>query len=403
MKSALDIFFTVMMISMQGIALGNAFPAAIQGQVALDTPEPGVDGGWRFNVTTSIEGVCSLRASSDLKTWRTVDFGAVLSQSVKLADSSSDELQHRFYQARIDPEAAVVLTNYNGWSNSIVMANGVVEAIIVPAIGRVMQFRFLGDEEGPFWENAQLFGRTPTANSWDTPGSFGGDKTWPAPQSLWNWPPPRAFDSLPAEAAITNGIVWLTTPVDTRFGLRAVRRIELQPGEPVMRITTAYEKMATASFTTNRVSVWVITQLKNPERVFMPIPQDSVFQSGYINLGSGLPSNWLATNNLISFTRSSSSSHKVGNDTGTLLWVGTNLCLRMDSPRVAGVPKHGYPDGGCSAQIYTNPNPAAYVELEVLGPVLNLELGQRMERAVIYTLSRRASGDPFEEADALLD
>jgi hypothetical protein len=359
-------------------------------------------GEWRLQVSNPLEGVCSLQASDDLQSWQTVDFTTVQSQLVWLTDADTAKRSHRFYRARIDQAATVSMTNYHGWSNSIVLANGLVEAIIVPAIGRVMQFRFASDEDGPFWENASMFGRAPTANSWDTPGSFGGDKTWPAPQSLWNWPPPRAFDSLPAEAAVTNGTVWLTSPVDARLGLRARRRIELQPGDPVMRITTTYEKMAAANYPTNRVSVWIITQLKEGERVFMPRPPDSIFANGFINLGGSLPPNWVASDRLISFTRNPAASHKVGNDAGSLLWVGTNLCLRIDSPRVPGVPRQGYPDGGCSVEIYTNPNPAAYIELEVLGPIQSLELGEQTERTAIYTLFRRGTADVWTEAEVLL-
>ena len=46
-------------------------------------------------------------------------------------------------------------------------------------------------------------------------GNFGGDKTWPAPQSDWPkltprpWPPPVAFDSLPVQATVDGFVVKL--------------------------------------------------------------------------------------------------------------------------------------------------------------------------------------------------
>src|ERR1041384_218159 len=98
----------------------------------------------------------------------------------------------------LGPVGFLVHTNYHGWTNSILVSNGRVEAVIVPAIGRVMQFRFAGEEDGPFWENSAMTGKAPdpAATEW---GNFGGDKTWPAPQSDWPkttpraWPPPVAF------------------------------------------------------------------------------------------------------------------------------------------------------------------------------------------------------------------
>lgn len=121
--------------------------------------------------------------------------------------------------------AEVGVTNYHGWADCLVVSNGKVEAVIVPAIGRVMQFRFAGESEGPFWENRQLDGTPPDANSSEW-GNFGGDKSWPAPQAEWGkitgrgWPPPAAFDSQPVKAGVRDGQVILSSPVDRHFGIR---------------------------------------------------------------------------------------------------------------------------------------------------------------------------------------
>ena len=48
-------------------------------------------------------------------------------------------------------------TNYHGWADSFALNNGRVEAVVVPAVGRVMQFQLVG-EEGVFWENRALDG-----------------------------------------------------------------------------------------------------------------------------------------------------------------------------------------------------------------------------------------------------
>src|SRR5262245_43962467 len=88
-------------------------------------------------------------------------------------------------------EASVTIarTNYHGWPEAYVMSNGKVTAVVVPAIGRVMQFGFAG-EEGVFWENRALDGRLAdgqllvwAAKDWV---NFGGDKTWPAPEADWS-------------------------------------------------------------------------------------------------------------------------------------------------------------------------------------------------------------------------
>jgi hypothetical protein len=57
-----------------------------------------------------------------------------------------------------------------------------------------------------------------------------------------------------------------------------------------------------------------------------------------------------------------------------------------------------YPDGGCVTQIYTNPNPLQYVELETLGPLATLSAGDQVERTTVYRLMPRTTADPDAEA-----
>ena len=102
----------------------------------------------------------------------------------------------------------VTRVDYRGWSGCVLLSNGLVEAVVVPAVGRIMQFRFAGAPDGPFWENASLDGgrlHAPATSDW---ANFGGDKAFPAPQSDWprlirrSWPPPAGFDGLPMHAPI---------------------------------------------------------------------------------------------------------------------------------------------------------------------------------------------------------
>jgi hypothetical protein len=98
---------------------------------------------------------------------------------------------------------------------------------------------------------------------------------------------------------------------------------------------------------------------------------------------------------LLSLTRDPKEPHKIGLDAGVLLWVGEKTMLRIDSARVA---KSEYPDGSCSTEIYTNPDPLPYVELETLGPLVSMRTGTRIERSNTYTLLRRTMRTA--EADA---
>jgi hypothetical protein len=296
---------------------------------------------------------------------------------------------------------SITRTKFHNWSDSIIMSNGKVEAVIVPAIGRVMQFKFVGDDDGPLWNNRKLEGKAPNpkARKWR---NFGGDKSWPSPQADWSnitaraWPPPPAFDSMPAQATVEQGIVTLISPVDPFYGIRTIRQMMLVPGEPIMRIETTYEKVQGDP---KRVGVWVITQARNPVGVYLRVPSCSIFTNGCNNQGPALPPSLRVEQGLLSLSRDSKVAYKIGSDAGALLWVGEKTLLLIESPRTG---EGDYPDQGSSVELYTNPDALPYVEMEMLGPVHTLKVGDRIQHGSTYTLFHRGEFSPEAQARAIL-
>ena len=292
--------------------------------------------------------------------------------------------------------------DYQGWSDSFLLSNGLVEAVVVPSVGRIMQLRFAGERDGPFWENPMIGAHT-TATDAEGWANFGGDKAWPSPQADWehiarrSWPPPAGFDGQPMEAAIDGpAAVTLASPIDAGYGIRVRRRIELSPDRPIMTVTTTYERVAGAPI---EVAVWVITQLKNPVVVSAPLGEASGKGSGFEPQSDELPAGLHVADGLLSLTRDPRQNHKIGMRAATLVWIGATELLRIDSALVAGAK---YPDDGCSAEVYTNADPLPYVELELLGPLASLAVGESIERVSTYTLGRRTEKDPATEIKRLL-
>ncbi len=302
-------------------------------------------------------------------------------------------------------EVTITRTNYHGWPEAYVLSNGKVAAVIVPAIGRIMQFGFVG-EEGVFWENRALDGRIVDGDLivWASKDwvNFGGDKTWPSPEATWSeftgrkgWRPPLAFDGWSAMARYSGGALTLTTPIDPFYRVSAERRIRLHASKPEMTITTTYtrEKGEPAW-----IGIWVVTQLKEPAGIFAPVPRKSVFPQGFTLLGEAAPPSLKVTNGLVSLTRNPKFAHKIGLDADSLLWVGEKHVLRIDSPREH---KGQYPDRGSNTEIYTSADPLPYIELETLGPMHLMKPDARIERVNTYTLSRRSKPTPEAEARAV--
>ncbi len=315
------------------------------------------------------------------------------------------ENRSEFPDSRESPDvrrAGVVIEriSYHGWPDCYLIANGQVEAVVVPAIGRVMQFRLKGEAEGAFWENRALDGRLHDAASEEWI-NFGGDKCWPAPQSAWpefqgrEWPPPVGFDSRPVEAAATGRGVTLTSSVDPGFGIQVVRHVELDAELPVLRIRTEYRKVQGSPV---RVGVWSITQMREPERVFLRLAEQSKFAYGYVRLMDAEPEALRIEGGLLSLARHPAACVKIGSDAASMAWVGRSCVVRIDAETGPGE----YPDGGCVTEMYTNPDQLPYVELETLGPLATLNAGDRIERTTAYTILPRSTADAEAEARKVL-
>ena len=298
--------------------------------------------------------------------------------------------------------------NYRGWLDAIAIDNGQAVAVVVPSIGRVLQFGLKGDQ-GVFWENASLSGqladvRLPTWASKDWV-NFGGDKAWPSPEADWGlltgrkgWRPPPGFDGMAYQAQIKGSAVLLRSEVDPFYGLSVQRRVELDSRKAELSITTTFTREQGEPLA---VGVWVVTQLRDPAGLFAARSGRSIFAESYKVLGQGLPPSLTISNHLLQLTRATNQAYKIGLDADRLLWVGAKQTLLIESPRHPGA---AYPDQGCNAEIYTNPDPLSYIELETLGPVVLLKTGKTITHRNVYTLRpRRYPAAPAEvEARAIL-
>jgi hypothetical protein len=200
---------------------------------------------------------------------------------------------------------------------------------------------------------------------------------------------------MPVEAGIDGQGVTLISAVDPHYGIRTRRRIELDIDRPIMTITTTFEKV---SGPPKEIGVWVITQLKHPVGVYAIQPDFSRYRDGYNRQSDELPAGLQVGKGLLSLTRDPKTAHKIGTDASTLVWVGMQEVLRIDSARLF---RGRYPDQESSAEIYTNPNPLAYVELEMLGPLQRMIVGDTISRTSTYTLLRRAERDPDLEVQRM--
>lgn len=295
--------------------------------------------------------------------------------------------------ASVSAQVKVERGEYHGWKDAVILHSASAWAVIVPSIGRVMQFGPIdnhgGMTDGPFFNNRALDGKPVDANSPDWI-NFGGDKSWPESQSAWPqitgraWPPPVAFDSSADAVEISGGTVTLTSPVDPHYGIRERRVISLDSTKPEMIIRTTCEKVEGDPVETG---IWVITQLESPDGASASRPRDSRFSSGYTNLSGPAPLHLKAGPAQITEQRDPSRSTKIGTDGDVLTWTGGGMRLRIERLADADGADPKFPDSGCHIEIYTNPDPLPYIEMETMGPLHTMRKGDRITAANVYTLT----------------
>jgi hypothetical protein len=148
----------------------------------------------------------------------------------------------------------------------------------------------------------------------------------------------------------------------------------LDAEQPIMRIGTEYRKLFGSAV---KVGIWTVTQMQEPKCVCMLLPEKSKFASGYVRLLATEPADLQIDGRLLSLGRHLRNQVKIGTDGNINAEIG----------------RGEYPDGGCVTEVYTNPDPLKYVELETLGPLTTMEAGDRIKRTTVYTVMPRSTED----------
>jgi hypothetical protein len=285
---------------------------------------------------------------------------------------------------------SVKRVDYKGWKDSFQLSNGEVELVYVPQIGRIMRYAFVG---GPniLWENAALAGKTQKDGQPGTWANYGGDKLWPAPQSLWNWPPDPVLDGGPYVARFDGKRIVIEGPPSAKSGVRMSRVIELDPTGTGVKI---YNTMTNVDVKPLELALWQIAQVNNPDEVILPIEPTPEMPKGWAVYEDKPvePKFAKVRNGEVRIMRNPAASFKLGSPSsaGRISSIHGKTKFHISTPKEPG---GKYPDGGKFLQVYLNQDPDRYAELELTGPITSIPVGGAVRLMVRWSLESAQNSD----------
>lgn len=205
------------------------------------------------------------------------------------------------------------------------------------------------------------------------PNSF-GSTFWTSPQSDWNWPPVREYDSMPYGGYLKSDSLILTSQRSERFGMRI--RKSFTADEKTGSITITYT-IINESAQTRQVAPWEITRVPNGGMVFFQAKETVP-----ANRMKGLP--FTFEKGAAWFVMDEDRANRKINADGKgwlafcdkgLMFVKKFQDLNPSQPAPAEA----------EIQIYANPG-KTYVEIEEQGAYTKLEPGDELSWSVTWYL-----------------
>jgi hypothetical protein len=246
------------------------------------------------------------------------------------------------------------------------------------------------------WENPEEYGQTyPITMDWH---NYGGYKAWVAPQDLWGWPPDPFLDFGKANVEVLQEpkglpVLRLTGCPSLKTGILFVKEISMSPSGEV----TVRQKMYNIGGKPVSYSIWGVTQVKTPCFVVFPVKNRSKFPEkiSYI-MAESRNSRQFDVKDGLCITRYAGELGKIGADSDGpwMIWFSDDIAyVKLFDPMDELAT---YPDGGCSVEVFTSEAKLGYVEMEILGPIAELDPGESTElteRWRIFKLSQPVTDD----------
>ena len=292
------------------------------------------------------------------------------------------------------PVSPILSSEFLGWNKAYRLKNDRVEAVFVPAVGRLVHFSALG---GPslFRLESSLQGQTPPAG--ERFFNVGGDWLWPVSQARWaalseegrDWPPPAPLADRPWKCSAWSDsggaqCALLTRKYGPPLNILVTRLFRLDPGSSALVVRQRIERTGSAGVP---VVLWNVSQIAKAEHVAMPIEAESKFRGGIQALMGRKPTRkrLVPCGDAVVYAVAPGAETKLGSDSPRG-WIAAARGSNVVFESVANETSGDYPDGGCVVEVYSNEG-LGYSEIETLGPEVDLAPGAVLENVLRIELA----------------
>lgn len=281
-------------------------------------------------------------------------------------------------------------------STDISLQNGVVEAIVSPAQGRVTFFGRPGGRN-LLWTN-------PEPKRGPNGINHGGDRVLFSPQVLWSQirqggvPDPTAINTPWQVLEQSKERVVLQSEWDQDLDVRMTRTISLPQRKPEL---TQHYRLARRQKNPFPVHIWTIAQVPPKGAVWMDVAKDSPNHHGtaYRDLLRSLDEeasvSLLPLAQAVRFQWPSDRAAKLGTFGTWLAWVEGSQGLLVVAPWQR---KKSYFIDQSNLQVFTLPGKTGFLELETQTPTSNLSPGESLEHTVRWCLLEWEESPAWDEA-----
>jgi hypothetical protein len=287
---------------------------------------------------------------------------------------------------------------YRGWENAYRISNNAVALIVLADVGpRVISYHFIGGENifHEVAEEASLTGGSDFR-------LYGGHR-------LWVWPEvDRTYfpDNVPVAVSQDNNSVRFTAPTESGSpGTHLQKELEIRMDQAGPRVQVRH-RVTNQGRQPTELALWAPTMMRAGGRAILPLPPRAAmdkdhFQSvGPLTLWSFTDladPRWTLGTEYIQLRQQ---AHPIGRFPEQMTgiynpaaWGAYFLGETVFVKHATVIPAAEYPDFGCNFEVFTNPE---FLELESLGPKVQLEPGESSVHKETWTLFRNVSGGEDE-------